>query len=104
MFKVSNHHIPSAGEMPDFDGDDEKYYGYHVNQHGEQWVFVYDRESDKWEVRAGDLDWSTVVDIDTLGNFVVGLDELLWLDSCLVGAGVKRLDPQKARALLGLED
>ena len=61
LYSVSNHHRQDAGHSPTIDGDaPERYHGYFENRHGEQSLFVYDRNERPvhalvWGCRVGEV-------------------------------------------------
>jgi len=89
LLKIRNHHIPSSGDPPIIDGDAENsYVGYFENPYGEQWVFVFDRDSRTAILRGGDVGWNEQFDITdgSTGNLILGKEELLWLEACLLAS------------------
>ena len=60
------------------------YIGYFENANGEQWIFTYDRKTQKAELRGGNAGWNNAFDV--VGQTVQGLtldrDESTWLGSC----------------------
>jgi len=60
VFQVKNRHRLSAGKPPFIDANAPgKYHGYFENEHGEQAVFVYDRETKTGTLWVGDAGWET---------------------------------------------
>ena len=48
LFQVRNHHSATSGQSPHIDDlRPNQYLGYFENEHREQVVFVYDRDSDQ---------------------------------------------------------
>jgi len=85
FFAMRNNHCNDCGEPPVFrNTDSSRYYGYFENSLGEQWVFVYDRERNKAELRGGDAGWQTPIPvIDGVATGLrLGQDEARWLDAC----------------------
>ena len=85
FFAMQNNHSQACGEPPVFRNNDAKrYYGYFENPLGEQWVFEYDRERKKGEVRGGDAGWQTAIPV--INGVAIGLklreDEAHWLKVC----------------------
>lgn len=85
FFAMQNNHSKGYGEPPLFHNTDPKlYYGYFKNPLGEQWVFVYDRERKKGELRGGDAGWQKAIPVK--GGVAVGArlreDEAHWLQWC----------------------
>lgn len=61
LFTVSSHHTADGGEAPDFDGDKEgTYFGYFVNEYGDQVIYAYDHETGEATIRMGDTGWREV--------------------------------------------
>jgi hypothetical protein len=61
FFAMRNHHSEYCGEPPVFDTEmGRRYHSYFENWYGEQWVFVYDRDTRKGELHGGDADWRKV--------------------------------------------
>jgi len=59
--KIKNHHAPGCGDPTIVSGDDPAVYiGYFENSHREQWIFNYDRATQRGELRGGDAGWNTV--------------------------------------------
>jgi hypothetical protein len=73
-------------------GDDPRVYiGYFENSFGEQWIFTFDRESKRAELRGGDIGWNTtheVLDGQAKG-LALGADELAWLSACWKAAAAQ---------------
>lgn len=85
LFVAVNRHVASCGEPPHVDaGGEGKYYGYFENEHGEQWVFVYDRESESGILQGGDAGWQQKFKV--VGGVASGLildgEESQWLSAC----------------------
>lgn len=85
LFTVSNHHDDSCGSPLAVDGDAKgKYTGYFQNMLGEQFVFVYDRETEEGLLWAGDWNWDNAVQVQA--GVVEGVNltesEQLWLQAC----------------------
>lgn len=89
LLTLRNHHSPACGDPPIVNEEGRNtYIGYFENQHGEQWIFTYNRVTGEAELRGGDTGWSKpwpIVD----GN-VEGLNlnrqEQLWLEVCFAAA------------------
>jgi hypothetical protein len=82
LFSVHNHHSADCGTPPRI--DDSRYLGYFENQHGEQAVFVYDRDSSQAIVYIGDAGWDAphaVVD-GAVPDLVLSETERLWVRAC----------------------
>jgi hypothetical protein len=95
FFTMQNNHSQGCGEPPVFRNTDSRlYYGYFENELGEQWVFVYDRERRKAELRGGDAGWQMAIPV--IDGVAIGLklreDEARWLEVCwLVATGARQL-------------
>jgi hypothetical protein len=87
LFKASNHHTASCGDPPAVDGDVARmYHGYFVNEHGEQAIYVHDRETDKATLRLGDSGWDAnhpVVD-GCVDGLKVTDGEATWIRACWI--------------------
>src|SRR3981081_2539645 len=60
LFQVRNHHSATSGPPPHIDDlRPNQYLGYFENEHGEQAVFVYDRDSNQAVLYLGDAGWET---------------------------------------------
>ena len=57
IFIAYNRHVPSCGQPPRIDTQDGDYHSYFENEHGEQWLFVYDRKAGTATLRGGDIGW-----------------------------------------------
>lgn len=83
LFRVGNHHPGQTA--PQVDGDEKgKYFGYFANEHGEQAVFIYDRETQAGTLRLGDASWEKeypVVD-GAAPDLSLTDVEKLWLQAC----------------------
>jgi hypothetical protein len=93
FFAMRNVHSDNCGKPPIFRNDvGGKYYGYFENFFGEQWVFVYDRETKTAEIRGGDASWQNVFPVadGCAEGVILGRDELQWLQACWTAATGKR--------------
>ena len=81
LLTIYNHHITESGDPPAFDNSDmSKYYGYFENEHGEQWVFIYDYETEVALVRGGDAGWDRkYVVVNGTVPLIVDAPEKQWL-------------------------
>jgi hypothetical protein len=85
IFQVKNKHKVSAGKPPQIDGNVKgKYHGYFENEHGEQAIFVYDRETKSGVVWLGDAGWEKPYKvIDGLApELILSEQEGMWLQAC----------------------
>jgi hypothetical protein len=85
LFSVRNHHSAECGSPPHIDDrSTSQYLGYFENQHGEQAVFVYDRDTRQAVVYVGDAGWDApygVVD-GAVPGLVLAETERLWVRAC----------------------
>ena len=82
---IRNHHALASGDPPIVRGDDPNLYiGYFENVHGEQWIFAFDRQLGKGELRGGDVGWNEVFDVSdgTVPGLVLSDAEAQWLRAC----------------------
>jgi hypothetical protein len=84
FFQICNMHGPDCGAPPTItNASPNKYCGYFQNRFGEQWVFVYDFETKKGELRGGDIGWDTIVSVtDGTVDVMLGKAEMAWLQEC----------------------
>lgn len=85
FFAMHNRHVASCGVPPVYSNDgSDKYYSYFENCHGEQWVFVYDRENRTGEVRGGDAGWENayIVQDGQVAGLSLNTEEKTWLLAC----------------------
>jgi len=93
FFAMRNIHGSDAGEPPICLNDAAgKYFGYFENLFGEQWVFVYDRETSKAELCGGDVGWHNKFPVTDgrADGLILGREELQWLQACWAAATGKR--------------
>lgn len=85
VFQVRNKHAASVGKPPQIDGNTKgKYHGYFENEHGEQAIFVYDRETKSGILWFGDAGWEKPYKvIDGLApELILSEIEETWLQTC----------------------
>ncbi len=84
FIQIWNRHSENCGKPPAItNASGKKYHGYFENRYGEQWVFVYDRDTRTGELRGGDIGWDTVVLVkDGHVNVTLGKAEAAWLQAC----------------------
>lgn len=85
LFSVSNRHSSASGTSPHFNADVAgRYHGYFENEHGEQMIFVYDRDARTGQLWVGDYSWQKPVKvIDGLAHEVILSEaEETWLQAC----------------------
>ena len=66
-------------------GDDANVYtGYFENAFGEQWIFTYDRDTGRGELRGGDIGWNTTHPVlnGEPGGLMLSATESTWLQTC----------------------
>jgi hypothetical protein len=85
LFSVRNHHSAECGTPPRIDDrSPRRYLGYFENQHGEQAVLVYDRDSRQAMLYLGDAGWEMphkVVD-GSVPDLTLSEIERLWVRAC----------------------
>ena len=85
FFAMANVHASVAGDPPIFRNENSaKYYGYFENFYGEQWVFLYDRDTKTAELRGGDAGWQHVYPVQEgrAQGVMLNRDETQWLALC----------------------
>lgn len=85
VFIMENKHAESCGTPPIITNtNSNKYFGYFENEFGEQWVFVYDPDTGKGELRGGDVDWNNVFEVlnGRVPDLILGASEQKWLEAC----------------------
>ena len=85
LFTVSNHHTGSCGRSPGINGDRPNcYHGYFENALGEQFVFVYDRDTGKADLWCGDAGWGKpfAVANGLPEGLILCPEEQTWLRTC----------------------
>jgi hypothetical protein len=92
ILRIHNQHSENCGKPPLITNDGNQYIGYFVNEHGEQWVFVYDYETDQAVVFGGDAGWDQRYDVSDGMAFklVMNKFEQQWLAACWKAATVLR--------------
>jgi len=98
LFAVRNHHSAECGRPPHIDDRSPSHYlGYFENQHGEQAVFVYDRDIGQAIVCVGDAGWDAphrVVD-GAVPDLMLTETERLWVRACWQAALVTLEEVQR---------
>ena len=95
LLKLRNHHLPASGDPPIVDGEaGNNYIGYFENPFGEQWIFTFDRETGTAILRGGDVGWNEQFDVSDgiAGDLILGQEEQLWLQACLLACQHQRTD------------
>jgi hypothetical protein len=84
FFVVRDKHTEVEGLPRLFTNDDPNLYlGFFENLYGEQWVFVFKRDTKEGVLYGGDIGWeepSPVV--DGRAQIVLGKEEQMWLGAC----------------------
>ena len=85
LFVAFNEHDPSCGTPPFAPADNEDhYYGFFTNQHGEQWVFIYDLDAANGVLYGGDTGWANAYPVTNgrAKELILDAAERLWLQAC----------------------
>ena len=85
LLQIQNRHAPACGDPPIISDDDPQVYlGYFENPHGEQWVFSYDRRTQRGELRGGDIGWNEVFAVEdgAVPKLNLNRSEAMWLAAC----------------------
>jgi hypothetical protein len=85
FFTIYNGHVEQAGTPPQLDSREPgTYFGYFENEHGEQWVFVYDHETERGVLQGGDAGWAEKFEVvdGTARNLILNSEERQWLLAC----------------------
>ena len=93
LFCVRNHHSADCGVPPCIaDLSPSQYLRYFENQHGEQAVFVYDRDSSRAMVYVGDAGWAGAYAVvnGAVPDLVLSETERLWVRACWQAATANR--------------
>ncbi len=87
VLTIPNHHSDACGVPPAITPEKQQYTGYFENEHGEQWVFTYDRQTRKGVLRGGDVEWQKIYEVtDGTVQLVMAENERIWLALCWVTA------------------
>ena len=71
----------SSTDQPD------SYLGYFANEHGEKWVFEYNRKTQKGQLRGKDCSWKVFEIIDgTVEDLSLDRNESAWFKACWAAA------------------
>lgn len=102
LLVIHNTHAASCGEPPHLtNADGAAYLGYFQNEHGEQWVFVYDRATRQVTIHGGDMRWGRPIAITSLKDIPYHLNEAerRWFEACwLVAAQFKEFEESTRKA------
>jgi len=100
---IYNVHVANRGDPPSYEVNlDSNYYlSYFENYCEEQWIFVYDFETETGTLRGGDPGWErayTIVDGHAPNNLTLSQDEQLWLFACWTAATTFKQGRERRRA------
>jgi hypothetical protein len=93
LLSVRNHHVADCGTPPRIDDrSPSQYLGYFENQHGEQAVFVYDRDCGHAMLYLGDAGWETPYKVveGAVPDLILSETERLWVRACWQAATATR--------------
>lgn len=80
---VKNAHDENCGIPPTFESG-HGYLSYFENEHGEQWVFTMDWESEVFLLCGGEIGWEDRrIGEEGLKNLVPNMPERMWVLACL---------------------
>jgi hypothetical protein len=89
---IYNVHVAGCGEPPSYviRSDTPGYHCYYENRYGEQWVFMYDYETETGTLRGGDAGWNNVYQVvdgrvDPM-KLTLDKEEQLWVRICWMTA------------------
>lgn len=81
LLSIPNLHDTHAPVV--FASNPDVYVGYFENCYGEQWVFTYDRRTNKAVVTGGDVSWKEYpVHSGGYADLVLNREECAWLEAC----------------------
>ncbi len=85
VLRIYNQHTPGRGIPPvTTNSVADQYIGYFANEHGEQWVFIYEYDTHQAVLFGGDAGWEerySVVD-GQFPELVLSKEEQMWLAAC----------------------
>jgi hypothetical protein len=85
VLTIINKHIKECGEPPNLFTSPNCYIGYFENQHGEQLVYQYNRDTKQGRLWHGDCRWAKIIEVVdgyplSMGKIVtLSEEELAWL-------------------------
>ena len=84
VFRAYNRHVESCGDPRAITNTNlDDYCGYFENEHGEQWVFVYDRAAKRGILQGGDVGWAQAFEVvDGAAPIKLNPTEDVWLRTC----------------------
>jgi hypothetical protein len=89
VITIKNIHAAACGEPPAAtNGDAGRYHSYFEGLSGDQWLFVYDRETRKGTLYGGDIDWTTPLEVTngSVRGLILDGCEAAWLQACWAAA------------------
>ena len=103
ILTITNRHVPSCGTPPQIDPEGKR-VSYFQNQHGEQWFFISDDESQTGVLTGGDIDWTkhTITWDSPLPEISLSMAETYWLYGCLF-ALFEKMQPEIMQHLAEVE-
>ena len=104
IITITNKHLPSCGTPPQIDPEGKR-VSYFQNQHGEQWFFISDDESQTGVLTGGDVDWTEhVITWDSpLPKISLNMAETHWLYGCIAALFWKKQDNEIMLHLMDAE-
>lgn len=99
LLVIHNTHAVSCGEPPNLTNTDTSaYLGYFQGEHGDQWVFVYDRGTRQATIHGGDVRWDKPVKIASVQDVPYHFTdaERRWVEACWLVATEYQKSPLKA--------
>ena len=90
---ITNTHSAACGQPPHLtNAEPSLYVGYFANEHGNQWLFAYDRVSRRATIRGGDMNWGRPVTIASLKDLPYHFNESerRWAEACWEAATTLR--------------
>ena len=89
LLTIENCHSEDCGEPPHLtNAGASAYLGYFASEHGDQWLFVYDRAEKRATIRGGDMRWDHPVTITSPTNLPYHFTEAerRWVEACWLAA------------------
>ena len=85
FFIMKNKHGENCGIPPVIINEkSNEYFSYYDNEFGEQWVFIFNRETKMAELLGGDVGWDNVFQVKNgnVAEFILSQNEKEWLGVC----------------------
>lgn len=84
ILTITNKHVPSCGNPPKINPEGKR-ISYFQNQHGEQWFFISDDESQSGILTGGEVNWTEhLITWDApLPDIILSTAETYWLYGCM---------------------